>query len=86
MNLFVYPFNRVSVTQNPDVYYITIIIWESVAISYFRGSSPLRDQTHISWVSCIGRWLLYHWATWEAHEIDSYKYYVRTDAFLHNLV
>ena len=24
-------------------------------------------QTHVSCVSCIGRQILYHWATWEAH-------------------
>ena len=30
------------------------------------GSSWPRDQTHISCI-CIGRWILYHWATWEAH-------------------
>ena len=30
-----------------------------------RGSSRLRDRTD---VSCIGRWVLYHWATWEALE------------------
>ena len=28
-----------------------------------QGSSQPRDQTHIS---CIGRQILYHWATWEA--------------------
>ena len=33
-----------------------------VAISFFRGSSQIRDRTHIS---CIGRWILYHWATRE---------------------
>ena len=33
-----------------------------VAISFSRGSSCPRDRTHIS---CIGRWILYHWATWE---------------------
>ena len=38
-------------------------ILEWVAISSSRGSSQLRDQTH---VSCIGRQTLYHWATWEA--------------------
>ena len=27
-----------------------------------RGSSRPRDWTHVSWVSCIGRWILYHWA------------------------
>ena len=30
-----------------------------VAISSSRGSSQPRDQTHISYVSCIGRWVLY---------------------------
>ena len=30
------------------------------------GSSQLRDQTHISSVSCIGRWILYHCATYGA--------------------
>ena len=39
-------------------------ILEWVAISYFRGSSQHRDWTCIS---CIGRRILYHWATWEAH-------------------
>ena len=40
-------------------------ILEWVAISYSRGSSWPRDQTHASCVFCIDRWLLYHWATWE---------------------
>ena len=34
-----------------------------VAISFSRGSSQTRALTH---VSCIGRWILYHWATREA--------------------
>ena len=38
-----------------------ILKW--VAISFSRGSSWPRDQTH---VSCIARWILYHWDTWEA--------------------
>ena len=38
-------------------------ILEWVAISFSRRSSQLRDRTH---VSCTGRWILYHWATWEA--------------------
>ena len=37
-------------------------ILEWVAISSSRGSSWPRDQTH---VSCTGRQILYHWATWE---------------------
>ena len=36
------------------------------AISYLRGSSWPRDWTWVSCVSCIGRQILYHWATWEA--------------------
>ena len=28
-----------------------------------RGFSPPRDPTHVSCVSCIGRWVLYHCAT-----------------------
>ena len=32
-------------------------------IPYSRGSSQPRDQTHISFVSCIGRWTLHHCAT-----------------------
>ena len=35
-----------------------ILDW--VAISYSRGSSQPRDQTYISRVSCIGKWILYH--------------------------
>ena len=38
-------------------------ISEWVAISFSRGSSWPRDRTCIS---CTGRWILYHWATWEA--------------------
>ena len=39
-----------------------ILQW--VTISFSRGSSSPRGQTHIS---CIGRQILYHWATREAH-------------------
>ena len=41
-------------------------ILEWVAISYSRGSSLSRDWSHISCVLCIGRWILHHWAPWEA--------------------
>ena len=43
-----------------------ILVW--VTISSSRGSSQPRDQTHIS---CIGRWVLYHWATREALTTDT---------------
>ena len=39
-------------------------ILESGAIFFSRGSSQPRDRT---WISCIFRGILYHWATWEAH-------------------
>ena len=51
---------------------------EWAVISYSRASSQPRDRTHISCISCIGRRILYCWATWEgklcrseAQEIDS---------------
>ena len=44
-------------------------ILELVAISYSRGSSQPRDLTQVFCTSCIGRWILYHWSTWEAWSI-----------------
>ena len=41
-------------------------ILEEGAISSSRGSFQPRDGTHVSYISCIGRWILYHHATWEA--------------------
>ena len=38
---------------------------EWVAISFSRGSSWTRDQTSISYILCLGRQVLYHWATRE---------------------
>ena len=35
-------------------------ILEWVAMASSRGPSLLRDRTHISYVSCIGRQVLYH--------------------------
>ena len=43
---------------------------EWVAMPSSRGSSQPREQTHIFCVSCIGGWILYHWATWEAHVLE----------------
>ena len=58
-------------------------ILEWVAISFSRGFSQPRDQT---WVSCFGRQILYHWATWEPNTdttgwwlIDNEPFY----SFLH---
>ena len=34
-------------------------ILEWVAMPSFKGSSRPRDQTQVSYASCIGRWVLY---------------------------
>ena len=41
-------------------------ILEWIAISFTRGYSWLGDQTRVSCIFCLGRWILYHWPTWEA--------------------
>ena len=49
-------------------------ILEWAAISFSRGSSQPRDRTC---VSCIGRWILYHWDTREAphgHSLPHYQH------------
>ena len=40
-------------------------ILECIAISSFWRSSLPKDWTWFSCCSCIGRWILYHWATLE---------------------
>ena len=40
-------------------------ILEWVTMSLSRGSSPPRDQTCVSCVSYVGRWILYNWTMWE---------------------
>ena len=37
-------------------------ILEQEATSFSRGSSQPRNQTHVSYISCIGRQILYHCA------------------------
>ena len=63
-------------------------VLEWVAISSSKGSSWPRHWTHIS-VSCIGRWILYHWATWEGLfylllflSINSSAFYLQTHFML----
>ena len=43
-------------------------ILEWVAISSSMEASQSRDWTCVPNVSCIGKWVLYHWATWKALE------------------
>ena len=40
-----------------------------------QGSSWPRDQTCVSCVSCIDRWILYQWATWETHSTGNSTQY-----------
>ena len=52
--------------QSPSVHGISQArILECLASSFSRGSSPPKDRTC---VSCGGRQILYHYATWEAWE------------------
>ena len=57
-------------------------ITEWVAISYSRGSSWSRDKTHIS---CIGMWVLYHWATWKAPTSYFYLPWIPLRGIQHNI-
>ena len=45
-------------------------ILERVAISSSRGSAQPRNWTHVSCISCVGKWILYHGATWEALGVE----------------
>ena len=56
-------------------------ILEWVAIFYSKVSYWPRDWTQ---VYCIGRWTLYHWATWEAQKanLGSQQNWVKSRDFL----
>ena len=47
--------------------------WSEFATSSSRGSSWPRNRSGISWVSCTGRRILYHCATWESPIYDAKK-------------
>ena len=58
-----------------------ILKW--VAISFSRGSSRPRDQTHISCISFIGRWIFFYpWTTREALDV-LFLYFPKISPFLH---
>ena len=50
--------------------FIQARILVQVAILSFRGCPQLTDPTHVSWVPCIGRQMLYYGATWELPAMD----------------
>ena len=64
VQLFATPRTVVHKAPLPMEYLRQARILELVAISFSRGSSRSRDQTRISCVSCICRWILYHCVTW----------------------
>ena len=47
---------------------------ELIAMPSSRGSSWLRDQIHISYISCIGRRVLYYWCHLGSSFIFTYKF------------
>ena len=47
-----------------EVFQARILEW--VFISFPKGSSPPRNRTCDSCLFCIGKQILYHWATWES--------------------
>ena len=51
------------------IFWARILEW--VAISYFRGSSQPREQTHISHISCTGRQMICHCINQNVHQLYS---------------
>ena len=58
-------------------------ILEWVAMPSSRESSQHRDQTCLSCISCIGRQILYHWATWEALSIFTFTPTIASSCLSH---
>ena len=54
-------------------------VLEWVAFSFSRVYSPPRDRTQASSISCINRWVLYHWVTWETSITKSQYITLATD-------
>ena len=54
------------------IFQVRILEW--VTFSSSRGYSWPRDRTHIFCVSCIGRQILYHWATWKDIHVPHHLY------------
>lgn len=48
------------------IFQARILEWVSISISS-RVSSQPRDWTQVSSGSCVGKQILYHWATWKVH-------------------
>ena len=72
VQLFATPWLQPPVSSVHGILQARTLEW--VAISFSRASSPPRDQTPVSCVSCTNRQILCHWAPWEAH----HHFYPRT--------
>ena len=59
-------------------------ILELIAISFSRVSYQPRDRIRVSCVSYIGRWILYHWVTWDIHGYTHTHTY--TDTYTHRVM
>ena len=46
--------------------------WSGLPFSSPGDLPDPRDRTHVIQLSCIGRWILYHWATWEAVAVSQF--------------
>ena len=49
--------------------------WDALPSS--RVSSPPRDRTHISYMFCISRWILYHLEQTSKHGLHSFRFHIR---------
>ena len=49
-----------------EIFQARILVWVAISSS--------EDQICLSWISCMGRWILYCWATWEAPLSTHYQY------------
>ena len=68
---------RLSSSSVHEISQTRILEW--VPISFSRGSSWPKDQTYVSYVSCIGRWVLYHLSLREAlfsYRFDFFKQFI----------
>ena len=50
------------------IFQARILGWVAIFPTPADRSSQPRDWIHVSCVSCIGRWILYHCTTWEAFQ------------------
>ena len=66
IQLFVYPMDCSPPGSSAhEISQARILEW--VNISFSRGPSWPGDRTQVPCIFCIGKWIIYHCATWEAY-------------------